>query len=326
MEEIKLKDVQKSKDIRGIFINKVGIEDVTIFIRNVGKVKASLQVPLSQDRKGTHMSRLNLAIIRVADALNNIDVIHSNDIITLILVQLRNSLGEPDGDIILQLNIDSAVAKKSPLKNNLGFRDLKYSIVFTLNSNNLLKTKINQEFLISTLCPCSKEISDYGAHNQRAKAEFSYELDLNKFKDARDLDTGILIPILNIVEKSGSAPLYPILKREEEKYVTELAYENPKFVEDVARDLFIGLMDFKGIILDRVKVTSYESIHEHNAVAEIINNKMQNQNSKIKQSTEIPKSDNVEILEDKLKINVNDIHELIIKNIIKNLNNESQRI
>ena len=112
---------------------------------------------------------------------------------------------------------------------------------------------------VQTLCPCSKEISEFGAHNQRAHASISVRLGsfvwLEEFIEAAD--------------KCASAPIYSLLKREDEKYVTERAYTNPRFVEDAVRDLALAMQADERVRWFRVSVTSHESIHNHDAFAAI---------------------------------------------------------
>jgi GTP cyclohydrolase I len=110
---------------------------------------------------------------------------------------------------------------------------------------------------IHTLCPCSKEISEFGAHNQRAIANI--EVKSKKLIWFEDL--------VEIAESSASAPIYSLLKRPDEKFITEMAYNNPKFVEDVVRDIAFVLDKDKRIEWYRVEVVSFESIHNHEAFA-----------------------------------------------------------
>ena len=112
---------------------------------------------------------------------------------------------------------------------------------------------------VTTLCPCSKEISQYGAHNQRA---------LVSVKVKYDDDAHIwLEEVIEMVESCASCGLYSLLKREDEKFVTEEAYENPKFVEDILRDTVISLRELKGLAWFAVECENYESIHNHSAYA-----------------------------------------------------------
>jgi GTP cyclohydrolase I len=129
----------------------------------------------------------------------------------------------------------------------------------------ILKNKKDYRFIlevcvpITTLCPCSKEISDYGAHNQRAlvKVRISYEPDSIIWIE----------DLIEIIEKCGSSPVYPLLKREDEKFVTELAYNNPKFVEDVLRDLVSELKKIEIAQWFEIDCEAFESIHNHSAWA-----------------------------------------------------------
>jgi GTP cyclohydrolase I len=112
---------------------------------------------------------------------------------------------------------------------------------------------------ICTLCPCSKEISDFGAHNQRG--EVRLQVRFRKFVWMEDL--------IKLVEESASSDVYSVLKREDEKYVTEKAYSNPKFVEDIVRDIALKLNDDSNITWFAVEAENFESIHNHNAYAYI---------------------------------------------------------
>ena len=112
---------------------------------------------------------------------------------------------------------------------------------------------------VQTLCPCSKEISRYGAHNQRALVNLKVRCKgLVWFEE-----------LIDLIEKSASAPLFTLLKREDEKFITEMSYENPRFVEDVIRELATELDNEKRILWYSANVTSFESIHNHDAFAEI---------------------------------------------------------
>ena len=112
---------------------------------------------------------------------------------------------------------------------------------------------------VTTLCPCSKEISDYGAHNQRAVINVRISYDESSMVWIEDL--------IHLIESCGSSPVYPILKREDEKFVTEYAYNNPKFVEDVLRDVVTKLRSIESIKWIEVDCEAFESIHNHSAWA-----------------------------------------------------------
>jgi DNA-binding transcriptional regulator YiaG len=112
---------------------------------------------------------------------------------------------------------------------------------------------------VKSLCPCSKSISKYGAHNQRSLVDV--QIRSSEFIWIED--------VIELVEKCASAPLFALLKREDEKYITELAYENPKFVEDLVRDAVLSLRDLPGVQWLHVAAENHESIHNHSAYAEI---------------------------------------------------------
>ena len=125
--------------------------------------------------------------------------------------------------------------------------------------NGNYKFNLGVKIPVTTLCPCSKEISEKGAHNQRASVKVKVSYDENEHIWLEDL--------IEEVEKSGSSELYSLLKREDEKFVTEKAYNNPKFVEDVLRDIVLKLEKNKIIKEFEVEIEAMESIHNHNAWA-----------------------------------------------------------
>ena len=118
---------------------------------------------------------------------------------------------------------------------------------------------------ITTLCPCSKAISDYGAHNQRGL------LSIRLFHDAVNGGSPLICleDVVELAERSGSAPLYPVLKREDERFVTMQAFDHPRFVEDVARSAATLLRDAPGFDRFSLRITNFESIHDHNAFARV---------------------------------------------------------
>ena len=258
-----MQDVQNLKDNRGIEIQKVGVkgvefpltiqrkdaEDITIYS------VATIGVTLPSKYKGTHMSRF-------VEVLNNWQKKH------LLGLNIKGCVEE----IIKKLNAKSGylkfdfkyfIDKKSPVTNisapmcydctfegildNYGEEDEKYSFY--------LGVKVP----VTTLCPCSKEISKYGAHNQRAivSVKITYPEDEHIW----------LEDLIQEIEKCASSELYPLLKRADEKYVTEHAYDNPKFVEDVLRDVVLLLRKNSVIDSFEVECESLESIHNHSAWA-----------------------------------------------------------
>ncbi len=248
-----MKDVQNEKDYRGIYLRKVGIKNIYWPIKIITKnrdyqstvANIDISVDLREDLRGTHMSRF-------VEVLNSID-----------------SLNPENLERILQEVREKLKADSSHIKIVFPFFIFKKAPVSQINSPNMIECIIEAELdkkldmiigvkvPIHTLCPCSKEISEYGAHNQRAVAEiYVRSKKLIWFED-----------LVDIAEKSASAPIYSLLKRPDEKYITETAYNNPKFVEDVVRDIVSELEKEPKISWYRVEVTSFESIHNHNAFA-----------------------------------------------------------
>ena len=145
--------------------------------------------------------------------------------------------------------------KKAPVSGIASL--LNYNCIFIASLTDTYNLTIGVEVPITTVCPCSKEISKQGAHNQRSIV--SVLLTYNKFIWLEE--------IIEYVESIGSSEVYPLLKREDEKYVTEKGYDNPKFVEDIVRDLAILLKKDKRITGFQISSENFESIHNHNAYA-----------------------------------------------------------
>jgi GTP cyclohydrolase I len=157
------------------------------------------------------------------------------------------------------------VRKQAPVSGIPSYMRYEASLYGTYKKN-VFDMITGVEVEIQTLCPCSKEISSCGAHNQRAKVRLEVRMkDLVWFEE-----------MIQMVERSASTPLYTLLKREDEKYVTEQAYANPHFVEDVVRDLAVGLNQDDRITGYGISVTSAESIHSHDAFAEVRRDKTKN--------------------------------------------------
>ena len=137
--------------------------------------------------------------------------------------------------------------------------DVDCTFSATLTKGQPLDFTLGTEVPFTSLCPCSKEISAYGAHNQRGLMKVKIKYANGKFIWIEDL--------VSLLEAEGSCPVYPLLKREDEKYVTEYAYENAKFVEDVLRDLVLSLRQEKHVRWFEIQCENYESIHNHSAYA-----------------------------------------------------------
>lgn len=257
-----MNDVQNQKDSRNIDIQKVGVKDVEIpliiqkkldngnFETQTVYAKAKMSVSLPKEFKGTHMSRF-------------IEVLDEERQEGLLGVDIKKMLDKICG----KLNSKSAYAKfdfKYFIEKQAPISKLKslmcYDCYFEgLLDNDEYKFYLGAKIPVTTLCPCSKEISKYGAHNQRALVKVKISYDEDKHIWLEDL--------IKTIEASGSSELYSLLKRQDEKAVTEGAYENPKFVEDVLRDVVLKLQENKIINEFEVEIEAMESIHNHNAWA-----------------------------------------------------------
>lgn len=253
-----LKDIQNLKDTRGIAIQKVGIKDVEIPLiiqrkndaNQVVSAKARMSVALPQNFKGTHMSRF----MEVLDEWRAKDLLGVD--IKGILKDLQKKLDAKSAHV--RFTFKYFLKKEAPISKSQSV--MGYECSFEGNINNedyefLLGVKVP----VTTLCPCSKEISNYSAHNQRALIKIIVGYD--------EKDHIWLEDLIKLAESCGSCELYPILKREDEKYVTEKAYDNPKFVEDVIRDVILQLKANKIVKFFEVECEAFESIHNHSAWA-----------------------------------------------------------
>ena len=253
-----MKDVQNLKDNRNVDIQKVGINHLdlplTIQRKNssnqVVNAVARVTVSLPRDFKGTHMSRF-------VEVLNewqhkNLLGIDIKGCLEKIIEYLNAKSGE------LKFKFNYFIEKAAPVTHMTAQMCYKCSFEGRIY-DGLYKFILGVEVPVMTLCPCSKEISDNGAHNQRAYV---------KVKVSYDEDNQIWIEdLIDLIEQCASCPVYPLLKREDEKFVTEKAWNNPKFVEDVIRDVVVALRNHPDVNEFEVECEAYESIHNHCAWA-----------------------------------------------------------
>lgn len=258
-----IKDVQNQKDLRNIPIQKVGVKDVEIPLRierktqdntpltEVVYAKAKMSVSLPSHYKGTHMSRF-------IEILNDYqkETLLSTDI-EQILFDMKKRLDAKDA--YLKFSFKYFIKKQAPVSRLESLMCYDCAFEGEIDEENNYKFFLIVKVPITTLCPCSKEISKYGAHNQRA---------LLKIKVSYDNDKHIwLEDLIEMAQSCASSEIYPLLKREDEKFVTETAYKNPKFVEDVIRDIVSKLNKNEVINFYEVEMEAFESIHAHNAWA-----------------------------------------------------------
>jgi GTP cyclohydrolase I len=255
-------DIQKEKDYRGIAINKVGVKNlqypIMVLDRKNGVqhtvASINLYVNLQPYCRGVHMSRF-------------IEVIHawkseiSFQSVSGLLNEVKTSLGTDSS--FIEIAFPFFIEKVAPVSKRSAL--LNYSC--EIHGASLPEGRIDivsvTSIPICSVCPCSKAISENGAHNQRGEVRIS-----TRFKETIWFED-----IISIVEKAASSDVYSILKRPDEKFITESSFNNPKFVEDIARDVALLLIDDANITWFSVSIENFESIHNHNAYANITQSK-----------------------------------------------------
>jgi len=254
-------DVQGSADTRHIAINKVGIKAIRLPVKIAARPSASgeaaqstiatfsMSVGLPQERKGTHMSRF-------VQILNAHDEAISPQSFRVMLRDMVQKLEATSGYI--EMKFPYFVNKAAPVSGVKSLMDYEVSFIGEIHDG---VTSFRMQVLapVTSLCPCSKEISAYGAHNQRSHVTVSAEFG----------DPVWIEELVELIEAQASCELYGLLKRPDEKYVTERAYDNPKFVEDLVRDVAAALDADKRVLAFTLEAENFESIHNHSAYAVI---------------------------------------------------------
>lgn len=253
-------DLQKSFDHRKIPINKVGVKNISYPIVVMDKNKAlqhtvarvNMYVDLPHHFKGTHMSRF-------VEILNSYREKIALDKMEVILEQIKEKLEASSAH--LEIEFPYFIEKQAPVSEATSL--MEYTCVFNASLREEFDFILGVSVPVTSLCPCSKELSRYGAHNQRSI--ISVRVRYREFIWIEDL--------IETIEECGSSPVYSLLKREDEKFVTEAAYENPKFVEDMVREVTQKLLAWDQITWFSVEAENFESIHKHSAYAAIERNK-----------------------------------------------------
>lgn len=256
-------DVQSRQDHRQIAIDQVGVNELRYPIVVVGReqdkqetiAQLSMSVNLPHYFKGTHMSRF-------IEVLNEHRRELSPHTIPVILRELCQRLKAESAQI--EVRFPYFLKRSAPISKAQGLMDYECSFTGVLNGKRddfVLGVRVP----VTTVCPCSKEISDYGAHNQRG--HLTVEVRARRQTESAD---GIWIEdLIEIAESSASAPVYSLIKRVDERHVTMQAYNNPVFVEDIVRNVAMQLKEHKKVEWFRVYAVNEESIHNHNAFARI---------------------------------------------------------
>ena len=253
-EQTSLPDVQKTKDLRNIPIDKVGVRKVRFPIEVLDRKDErqhtignfTLTVDLPSHFKGTHMSRF-------LEVLGE----HGREISVHALPNLLQTLKERlhAESAHLEVRFPFFMAKAAPVTGKKGM--MEYECGFDAEINSSYEVEMILRVPVTTLCPCSKEIADRGAHNQRGWVTVR----------VRTNDHVWLEEVIETIEGAASCALYPVLKRPDEKWVTEKAYDNPRFVEDMVREIALAFDADGRYDSYEIEVENEESIHAHNAYA-----------------------------------------------------------
>lgn len=253
-------DVQGGADARNIAIDQVGIKDLryplTVEDRSGAQhtvAQVSMYVQLPPHRKGTHMSRF-------VEVLHNHREAVSVASFGRLLARFSDRLGAPAGR--LELTFPYFVSKRAPVSGMRSLLDYRVTLSGEID-HGAQQATVGIVIPVTSLCPCSKEISEYGAHNQRSHIRV----------EVRSTQGILIEELIDLVEGQASSELYGLLKRPDEKFITEQAYDNPKFVEDVARDVAGTFNRDARISRYSVSVENFESIHNHSAYARISRDK-----------------------------------------------------
>jgi GTP cyclohydrolase IB len=250
------KDIQNMPDHRRIEIQKVGVKNIKYPITVKDKKNTvqhtvatfNMYVNLPHHFKGTHMSRF-------IEVLNEYQQGIHIDAIPRILAKMRSKLNAESAHV--EIEFPYFIEKRAPISGAKSLMEYTCRFIGSTNSGQRGRLIVGIDVPVTTLCPCSKEISEKGAHNQRSKV--SVHLGCKKFFWIED--------VIALIEESASSQVYSLLKRRDEKFVTERAYENPMFVEDVVRSIAERLAALPNFTWFSVESENFESIHNHSAYA-----------------------------------------------------------
>ena len=255
-EKIFLADVQAHPDHRAGAIDRVGVRGIRHPI-TLARVDGSrlatvatidMYVSLAPDVKGTHMSRFLEVLQANGEPVSPAALCH-------LAAAMLERLDARDG--LIEMRFPYFVTKRAPVSGVASLMDYEVMLRAELTAGRGPESVVKVVVPVTSLCPCSKEISDYGAHNQRSHVTVEATL-------AADVAIEELIAL---AEREASCEVYGLLKRPDEKHVTERAYDNPKFVEDLVRDVSIALARDPRIAAFVVESENFESIHNHSAYA-----------------------------------------------------------
>jgi GTP cyclohydrolase I len=251
-----VEDVHALADTRALPINRVGIKDISHPVRVRDRAAGeqhtvatfNMYVSLPHAFKGTHMSRF----VEILHAEREISVESFRGMLRTMTERLEADSGH------IEMSFPFFVMKRAPVSGVESLMDYRAALLGEHHQGHT-KLWIRVTVPVTSLCPCSKRIADYGAHNQRSHITISVRLRSHMWIEE----------LIEIAEGAASCELYGILKRPDEKYVTERAYDNPKFVEDLVRDVAARLNEEARVSAYVVEAENFESIHNHSAYARI---------------------------------------------------------
>ena len=257
-----MKDIQNLKDDRNIAIDRVGVKGIKYPITVLDRANKTQQttatinmfVDLPHEYKGTHMSRFieMLHVFRSEVSLKSF---------SFILDEMKRQLNAASAHI--EIRFPYFIEKKAPVSESPGLMNYDCGIIATSEADGEADILVEVKVPITSACPCSKEISAYGAHNQRGEVSL-----MTRFKEFIWMED-----MISLIEKAASCEVYSVLKRADEKAVTEQAYDNPKFVEDIVRDIALQVEADENFTWYSVSVENFESIHNHSAYAYVCSDK-----------------------------------------------------
>ncbi len=252
-----LEDVQNHADHREVALEQVGVRDLRYPITVLDRAAESqrtvatitLSVGLPQDTKGPHMSRFIHVLER-----------HRGEItvrtLPVVLRDLKTTLEAESARI--EVRFPYFLERRAPVSGVPALVDYQCAFIGEMNGGDM-DFVLGVEVPVTSLCPCSKAISDYGAHNQRGYVRI----------ETRSTEIIWIEELIDVAEASASTPVYALLKREDERYLTMQAYDNPVFVEDMVRNAAVRLREDARVTWFRVRAENHESIHNHNAFAQV---------------------------------------------------------
>jgi GTP cyclohydrolase I len=258
-------DIQSTPDQRLVAIDRVGVKSIRHPVRLVrldGSTTSSvavfdMYVGLPHDQKGTHMSRFLELLQRHGH--RPLDAGGMRVLMDAMLRRLEATSGH------IEARFPYFISKAAPVSRVQSLLDYDVTLSARVDAQGRYRYTIKVVTAVTSLCPCSKEISEYGAHNQRSHITIEAELAQGASLSIEGL--------VAVAEAQASCEVYGLLKRPDEKYVTERAYDNPKFVEDLVRDVALALHDDLRIAAYTVESENFESIHNHSAYALITRDK-----------------------------------------------------